>query len=500
VNVVARHAPDRLSEWLARDFQSRVPPWLPSQRWFGGKARRISAVIAEDVVWLDSGDSPAALVITRIDYTDGSAGPDRYALVMGIASGGTAPADAVADSHGGATVVECGAAPATVQALLRALVDGTALVGSAGGAIVADDQAATLAEILRAAAPPMVRPLSNEQSNTSVRVGGAHVFKLIRRLQAGVHPQLEIGRFLRRAAFRAAPPLEGSLTYRAADGGRYALGVVEGWVDNHGDGWNHVVARLESAARAGQAAEVLADDFCRLGTTTAEFHLAMASDRRDADFAPEPVTPEHRVAWRNQALEQTQRAVTLLERVVPRWPEPLRSRGNDLIAARVHVERRVAKLDAQARDNDFCLIRIHGDFHLGQTLKTADGYTLIDFEGEPVKPIAERRIRQCALKDVAGMLRSIEYAAAYVRARLPAAPAESLATVPLRRAFFDSYVAESRRRGALYLPATWVAISGLSALFELEKALYELDYEVNNRPDWIHIPLEAVTGLVGMDR
>ena len=494
----ARSARARLADWVAHDLAEVLPRWLPSQRWFGGKSRPVAAASVEELAWLPSGEPPMAIVVVRVAYADAPEEFDHYALVIGLVERqliGAATTFAEAIAGGPGAVVECGAAAVAVQVLLQALVNATPIAGDRGGEILAADQAVPLAETLRT--PPTIRPIGHEQSNTSVKVGGAHVFKLIRRLQEGEHPQLEIGRFLRRTSFRAAPPLEGSLTYRAADGRGFALGVVEGWVDNDGDGWKHVVDRLESGARAGAAAAAIADDFNRLGITTADFHLAMASDPDDSDFAPAPVLPDHRTAWRNQVLDQTRRAISLVERVELNWPEPLRARGRALIAARARLEQRVASLDTQAQDNGFHIIRIHGDFHLGQTLKTPGGYALIDFEGEPLKPIAERRSRQCALKDVAGMLRSIEYAAAYVRARVPGAPAASLSTAPLRRTFVASYVAESRRRGASYLPAAWAAVDGLCSLFELEKALYELDYEVNNRPDWIHIPLGAVIRLVG---
>lgn len=488
----------RLAGWLAHDLAHALPRWLPSQRWFGGKSRPLAAASVEEIAWLEPGEPPIAIVVVRIVYADAPDEFDHYAMVIGLlerADLGAAPPFTEALTGASGAVVECGAAAVTVQGLLQALVRSTPIAGDHGGEIVPADQGAALAETLR---PPLaIRPLGHEQSNTSVKVGGAHVFKLIRRLQNGEHPQLEIGRFLRRTSFRAAPPLEGSLTYRAADGRAFALGVVEGWIDNTGDGWTYVVDRLEAGARSGAAAAALVDDFSCLGTTTADFHLAMASDADDPAFAPAPVLAEHRTAWRNQVLEQTRRAVSLVERVEPEWPEPLRVGGRALIAARGRLEQRVTRLDAQAQDNGFSTIRIHGDFHLGQTLKTPRGYTLIDFEGEPLKPIAERRTRLCALKDVAGMLRSIDYAAAHVRALVPDAPAASLSTAALRRTFVASYVAESRRRGASYLPAAWTAIDGLCSLFELEKALYELDYEVNNRPEWIHIPLDAVVRLIG---
>jgi maltose alpha-D-glucosyltransferase / alpha-amylase len=294
------------------------------------------------------------------------------------------------------------------------------------------------------------------------------------------------------------PPLEGSITYRSMDDREYAVGIVEGWVPNSGDGWHHVIGRLESAAAGGIAATSLPEDCRQLGTTTADLHLALASDATETAFAPEPVTADHVAAWHHEVQAQADRTLDLLVRVAADWPAELRFRADALLAARAGLPRQVRMLGIEAGDADFRLIRVHGDFHLGQTLKTAGGFVLIDFEGEPLKPLALRRMKQCALKDVAGMLRSIDYAAADVQARYPAAPPSTLDTRVLRRAFCDSYLARSRERAGVFLPAAASAIDPLVALFELEKALYELDYEINNRPHWAHIPLGAVTRLLGI--
>ncbi len=490
----------RLAGWIARDLPSFLPRWLPSQRWFGGKSVTIASASVEEIAWLDP-EQCAALVIAGVEYAGDHREAERYALVVaagGEAGAGPQIATLAGPDDGGQPVVDASAGEATVLALLRALARGAALPGERGGTIRFHDVTSALDQAVQPPSSPSVRPVGQDQSNTSVRVGTAHVFKLIRRLQAGEHPQLEIGRFLRRTSFRAAPPLDGSITYRSAAGQDFAIGVVEGWVDNRGDGWKYVVTALESVARGIGEVRGLSDDFERLGATTADFHLALSSDHSVEAFAPAPVTALEVAGWRNEVLSQADHAVVLVSRVLEAWPERLLSRGRALVAARTRLDRQIRLLDARVSDVDFRTIRIHGDFHLGQTLKTAEGFALIDFEGEPTKPIARRRLKQCALKDVAGMLRSIDYAAADVRARYPGVPAAALATAPLRRAFRESYVARSRAHAAVHLPSEWNAIDALLALFELEKALYELEYQINNRPDWIHIPLGAVTRLLGL--
>ena len=483
----------RLKRWLAEECPGALLRWLPSQRWFGAKSQTIAASAVQEVVWIDR-DAGVALVIVDVTYTHAGADDDCYAIVVGAA--GTDRAGLAPLSADGA-IVDGSSSATAVQALLMALLEGAPLAGEHGGQIRFADVTPVLSRALTSTPAPTVRALRYEQSNTSVRIGSTHVFKLIRRLQEGEHPQLEIGRFLRRTSFRAAPPLDGSMVYVAADGRAFAIGVIEGWVENGGDGWTYVVGRL-SAAAEGTPATTLNDDFAQLGATTADFHLALSSDSSTPAFTPEPVTARDLDAWRYQVVSGADRTLSLVARVVAGWPAGLVAQGRALLGARARIEQRVAALVDRVAGLDFRTMRIHGDFHLGQTLKTVDGFVLIDFEGEPMKPMAQRRLKQCALKDVAGLLRSIDYAVADVRARIPDAPVAALATDSLRRAFRQSYVARSRSGAARYLPAPEGAVRALAELFELEKALYELDYEINNRPDWIQIPLGAAVRLLAI--
>jgi maltose alpha-D-glucosyltransferase/alpha-amylase len=492
---------DRVTAWLLGEFPGLAQACLPWQRWFGGKARTIEAVDIEDVIWLPLEAPPCALVAIDVRYAKadhGLAPRERYAMVIGIADDPRGcPTIARLSWQPGLRVIEATTDGLVLHALLRGLPAEARLHGERGGTIVYADASGDARRLLTDGPEglPAIAPVGLEQSNTSVRVGATHVFKLFRRLEDGENPQLEIGRFLMRANFRAVPPLEGSLVYRGPRGDACALGALEGWVDNQGDGWRYMLARLEQSAHEPTAARELAADMRTLGTTTADFHAALASDSHLEAFAPEPVTSQDSHAWRRQVLAQAERTFDLIEQHVAGWPEPAAGLGRSLVDARHTVAQALRGLEGRPLEI-FQKIRIHGDFHLGQTLKTPAGFSIIDFEGEPAKPLAERRQKHCVLRDVAGMVRSLEYAAATVRARVRDAAEDAFSVSSLRDAFVGAYRARAMALHATFLPPSPETLDPWLRFFELEKALYEVEYEVNNRPDWIHIPLRAVVRLL----
>ena len=424
-------------------------------------------------------------------------GGERYALVVGIydAARGCSTIGTI-EWQPGLLAVEAGADGPAVLAVLHGFLTGEPLRGARGGLLTYAD-ATDLAKLVVAPSgggPPAVKPVGLEQSNTSIRLGSSHVFKLFRRLDEGENPQLEIGRFLAGTNFRSAPKLEGSLTYRAPDGRTATLGLLEDWIANGGDGWSHVVAQLERAARDESGIDELAQDMLLLGTTTADCHAALASDPSSEAFAPEPVTPADVRIWRAGLLAQADRAMALIEQHHTRWSDEAAELGRSLLRGRVDVPQPVPGEDL-GLGQAFLKIRVHGDYHLGQTLKTAKGFALIDFEGEPARPLEDRRQKQCALKDVAGMMRSFEYATQTVVERMGSAPGAPLSASGLRAAFVEGYLGRARTCGATFLPSAPDAVASWIRFFELEKALYEVEYEVNNRPAWVHIPLRGITRI-----
>ena len=466
--------PGRRTIAAARLLEEAAPlstTWLASQRWFGGKAREIDRLQVADVVWLGDDESPA-IVVLDVQYRDRLRGEavERYALLAEITESSPAISERATDAG-------------SIRAVVRALLAGTGWPGAGGGELrAADVTDAARGDLGDGAESISVKPLGFEQSNTSLRIGKGYVLKLIRRLHRGENPQLELGRFLARVGFRFAPPLHGSLTYRDRDGGAYAVVALEGWVDNTGDGWRYVLDALERGATAPLTA-----DLFRLGAITAAFHVALAGAAGDAAFAPEPVSSDDLRQWREAVVTRAERLFQIVEHDRPSWPAEAARLGTALLARRDALAARLDALDVAGGLPSMRKIRVHGDFHLGQTLKTADGFVLIDFEGEPARPLAERRQKHCALKDVAGLLRSLDYAEATARRRAPAA---SGSAATLSRAFLDGYYAEPNLDS--FLPRAREHSRGVLTLFELEKALYEIEYELNNRPDWVHIPLAAV--------
>jgi trehalose synthase-fused probable maltokinase len=492
---------ERIGVWLTEEFSTIARNWLPAQRWFGGKARRIEAVHVEDVIWLPPDTTMNGVVVLRVGYAGAerdAVSNERYAMVVGVVTDPKEhPTIAPLTWAPGLQVVEATTDGPVLLALLQGLVDDVPLRGERGGSIVYADATSAARTLVASDSPvPRVAPVGLEQSNTSVRIGATHVFKLFRRLEDGENPQLEIGRFLRRTPFRAVPPLEGSLVYLGPGGDKCALGALEGWVDNLGDGWRHVLAQLQRAWHEPEVARALTDDMRVLGATTADFHVALASDTQLPAFAPEPATPLDSDAWLWKVRAQAERTMALIERHIAHWPEPLAALGRPLLGAGERSANWLGAIENRPHEA-FQKIRIHGDFHLGQTLKTTRGFAIIDFEGEPAKPLAERRQKHCVLKDVAGLVRSLDYAAATARPHAVIDRANGFAVSDLRQAFVGAYRARARAQHVTFLPPSPATVDEWLRVFELEKALYEVEYEVNNRPDWVHIPLGAVERLLG---
>ena len=477
----------QFERWLFDVLPAAAPAWLLRQRWFGGKSRAIVRIAVDDAVWLPGPDL-VALVVLQVTSA-GDARPVRYAAVIGLAADA---ADAIARPafQAGAAVVDLTGDVRGVRALLQGLVTAAPPAGVHGGVLEFDGPTAAARALLDPAMPLLVTPVGGEQSNTSLRLGSAHVFKLFRRLEAGLNPQLEVGRFLAGSDFAAVPRLEGAVRYRGRDGS-CALGALEAWVENEGDGWRYVLGALALSTADLTSRGSLLSALADLGTTTAQFHAALARTDSDPAFSPEAVTPDDIDTWNARIAAQTRRTVSLLERPDVNWPAEAHA-----AAAEVMGSARRSGTSSRALaglPNDFRKIRIHGDYHLGQTLKTDRGFVIIDFEGEPTKPLDERRQKQCALRDVAGMLRSIDYAVA--AAAVDPALAPDLVAA-MRSAFLDAYLQATTGVAVPIVPADPRSCLAWLSVLELEKALYEVEYEANSRPAWLPIPLRAVARLM----
>jgi trehalose synthase-fused probable maltokinase len=435
--------------------------WLPRQRWFAGKARHIVGVVIESTVPL--GD--AAMVVARVRLDDGA--EDRYALPLAPTA---MPLDVLAD-------------PAFARHLLRVMACGARVPGDAG-AITGRPTSALSWPV---AGQLAITELGGEQSNTSVAFGDAVVLKQFRRWVPGINPDEEIGRFLtERTQFAHAPKLLGSLAYEPASGEAGTLAVAHAFVGGAADGWSWMLEQLrELDDRAGskpceaaglrRLASPSLDALHRLGQRTGQLHAALASDPWDPDFAPEPITGSDVHGWAEDVHRQVDAARAAL--------------GGQLPTSVPDVTSALAGLGGATK------IRVHGDFHLGQTmylLARAD-FAIVDFEGEPLRPLGERRRKHSALRDVAGLLRSISYAAT-------TGCGSSGATWPEvweaegTRAFVAGYLATTR--GGSFVPAEAAAFDRAVAAFELEKAAYEIVYEASHRPAWLAIPVRGLVSAV----
>jgi len=355
-----------------------------------------------------------------------------------------------------------------------------------------------------------------EQSNTSLILGEKLVLKLIRKAEPGINPELEVGRFLTDATpFRHIAPVLGAMEWQPTDDGEPVLfALLQGYVENQGSAWDYTQSYLArhlehwqatlggapGAAGESPHAAFLAQ-MRLLGQRTGELHQALAVPTGQAAFGHEALGPDGIAPWVRQVRADLERSLDQLESGLDRLPDDLREAAHALLARRFAI---AAKLDAFALPGlSVVNIRYHGDYHLGQVLVAGSDFVIIDFEGEPARSLAERRRKGSPLRDVAGMLRSFDYAAA-AAARLVhcESPAACSAVEQLlgswrrevKAAFLEGY--RDGIGGCPACPEDAGQAAALIRLFELEKALYELRYELANRPTWLGIPLAGLNELM----
>jgi trehalose synthase-fused probable maltokinase len=490
-----------LSEAGAPAFRT----FIERQRWFAGKARGLRTVRIEDWAALRE-DPPLVLLIIRADET-------RYFVPVAL---GQAPADPARTIGplGGLTVFDAHWHPSFGTSLLDAIKSGGAFA-SAGGSFrcapVGPWDHAAWDGLDRVAAMPH----SGEQSNTSVFFERRLILKSIRRPESGINPDFEMLRFLAdRPGFVHVPRLAGWAEY-AGQGETATVALLQHFVANTGDGWAHMLARLgdlserltpaDSPADVEQRVAVLGVEALaeahELGAVTGRLHAALASDPGLPGFRPEPITGEDVGRWRRALAQDLDRLTAEIAAASARMPPADRGALESFLNARPRIERAVEEL-ALLADGTAHKIRCHGDYHLGQVLKTAESFVVIDFEGEPARPVDERRAKQCPLRDVAGMLRSFDYVVHAARAARPEAerpwlrPALEAWRELAGRAFLSGYMMAVGKGPERLLPRAPEAVRRACTAFELEKACYELRYELNNRPDWISIPLAGISRLL----
>jgi len=495
--------------------EKALPRFIEAQRWYASKGESVTrARLVDHVLWqVEERD----WLITLAEV-EGPAEPASYVMPLALAWEDREEERLRALTQAAVAKVR---QQANVGVLADALAD-EAFCRALVGAIGAGRELASARGALRFTPTAAFAAIAGgdygalsagrpaAQSTNSIVLLGERLFlKVYRRLRSGVNPELEVGRFLTEVAhFTHCVPVAGAVEYVGADGAAMTLALLQAYVPNQGDGWSYTLDYLERYLEARRTAPDAPPEDVHgaylslvhtLGVRSAELHLALALRSGDPAFDPEPVGAEDLAAWKHNVRHEALETLELLERRSGQLSVPAHLDAQALLERRREL---LARIDACTLPQDHALkTRFHGDYHLGQVLLSANDFVIIDFEGEPGRPFEARRAKHSPLRDVAGMLRSFDYArwAALRRVTHETEDAGPLAD-PARawldqaRATFLRAYAEVAGTSELY--ASFEEARGLLALFELEKALYELRYEIGNRPDWVRIPLQGIFGLL----
>ena len=514
-----------------------LPKYLPKQRWFGAKARVIESTRIVDWIWLRQEMPASALVFLEVNYAGD--GAELYQAPLSLTVGRQAeellqarPEAVLCDIRLGESAGVLHDALADDEAclaLLQAVEKRQTLQGHSGRAEASPTR--VLAEILTDAAPLKVVRSSAEQSNSSVAFGGKVMLKLFRRLEDGPNPDVEITRYLtEESPFPAIPPLAGYIDFLSPAGQGSTLAMLQRVVPHQGDGWKKTLDELaryyelcstfrelpeevrqdneslldlaakETPKAARDRIGIYLDSAATLGRRTAQMHLALAASSTNPSFQPETLSRSDLQTMAFALRDRATHAFHSLRASLPNLPDEIMDRAALALGQRGRILRRFQALEQI--DPEIVRIRIHGDYHLGQVLWVENDFVIVDFEGEPARPLAERRLKQPALKDVAGMLRSFSYAAYAGLLSYTARRPEEFGQLEPWAAFWEKWSSVAFLHAYLetapdsrILPPDSARLEVLLDAFLLDKALYELTYELNNRPAWVRIPLRGILNL-----
>jgi maltose alpha-D-glucosyltransferase/alpha-amylase len=508
-------------------LQEALPRFIPSQRWFGAKDRQIRSIRIAAAAELPGGAGADhwRLLLLDLELSDGST--QRYFLPLGLAWGAPTAeplagllAQTIAHVRrfrAEGILFDASGHEGFVWAALAAIAQNQDVPAEDGGRIRFRSTSALAAAALPA--QPPAKRAKGEQSNTSVFLDQQAIFKLYRRVQPGVHPEIEIMAYLTAKAPQVAiPALLGTIEWAPAEGEPLAAGLLMAYVQNQGDAWTYTREHLQrsfqdtlhapSAQGTGHHA-LYFEIAAQLGRRTAELHRALCDpNETDPAFRPEPITQADLAEWVREFGDQAEAVAKSLEAWLAENPaadKAVADLAREVIALLPDFRERLQRLTAERVGA--AKSRYHGDLHLGQVLIKQNDVVIIDFEGEPRRSMAERRRKHTALKDVAGILRSFDYAAAAAArtvAELPAVQVEDFRKfctdwrIQAESKFLDRY--RDTIAGCPVWPSDAAAASDLLEVLILDKAFYEIGYELANRPNWLSIPLRAVVDLLGRTR
>lgn len=491
-------------------FCRKLETFLPSKRWYSAKDDTIAAVsfqaliplkdvfLAVVLVALKGGEKPTFLIPMRLVFDEKADEIAESAVITGVVT---------ADDKKG--VIYDAAGDDDFAACLLPFLAQDQSVDVGNGLILSGASTLRGKELIGEVEGLPQKMLGVEQSNTSLIVGNKVMLKMYRRTAFGSHPEVATTSFLtEEAKFKNTPAYLGVLELKFTDERTMALGILQSFVPNVGDGWSYTMEYLKSYFTEALSGNITPDHETYLqkarllGQRTAEMHKAFAKGTDDV-FRPESVKADDLASWRDQAVEQADRTLAVAQANVENLTGELKERVEKLINDREKIVARINELLPVVADGK--KTRFHGDYHLGQVVIDDEGdFYILDFEGEPLRPITQRQVKQSVLKDVAGMVRSFDYAAfgAVLMYVLPenrtkafdlAAQWQKQAT----QAFLDGYF--DHMEDCDSLPADKEVTLKLLDLFVLEKALYEVIYEVANRPDWLAIPMNGLSRLIDLN-
>jgi 1,4-alpha-glucan branching enzyme len=514
-----------------------LPAFLAKQRWFAAKSRTLKSTRFLD--WTVGSELPETSCLTLVEVAFDSGRPDTYLLPLGLATGAEAdrlereaPKRVLRRFEGFGVVYDSLGEPDLCLALLDS-IENSRSIPAGSGTIKAFPTSAFAEARGPAGIALSVASGKFEQSNSAVLYGDRLILKFFRRLDRGINPDFEIGRFLsEKTKFDRIPKTVGAILHEQSDSEPLMLGILQGLVPNQGSGWDHALQELKAyfekvesqqappdleafegrpplelagvaiPDEARQAIGRYLNDAATLGRRTAELHLALASDPTDPAFAPELISSVDLEHLAEEIRQQVENSLDVLRSTIEKLPEAIRGQALLVIDQTPDSLERLETLPGLKLDAT--KIRVHGDYHLGQVLRTDDDFVILDFEGEPARPLRERVQKVSPMKDVVGMIRSFDYAAFAALFSFAGDRSDRFERLEpwakswrtwVSSTFLNAYL--DTAKAASFLPRDPSHLARLLNAFLVEKALYELQYELNNRPDWVRIPLQGIAALLG---